>query len=294
MTVIAHMPDGAAGNGTTDDTSALQACFNACPNGGQIIIPDGVFRVTNTIRIPHPCMVWCSPGAHIKGDFAGTQAVIHGYWDSAGYPGSGTNWIFFDGMHWQGGTISRQQRNGPCLRGSTWIEASISDLKTVRGSPHIRLDAPSVKTNPLWGALVRVVNCRGYDGGPLGIEIGQGPRYQPGLAAGLASGQMNGEQLDHCFFEGNSAVGSIGAKLMNGGGMFINGCVFRNYEKGMTLADSAHVVILTANRFVNVTGQLFSGNYSADSSLIYHPRSWQAGRGTGRFIARDTAGAYLT
>ena len=40
---------GAVGNGTTDDTAAIQAAIN---NGGTIIIPAGTYKVTNSINIP--------------------------------------------------------------------------------------------------------------------------------------------------------------------------------------------------------------------------------------------------
>lgn len=38
--------NGVAGNGTTDDTAALQALIDACPKGGKVILPPGTYKVT--------------------------------------------------------------------------------------------------------------------------------------------------------------------------------------------------------------------------------------------------------
>lgn len=43
------MDYGATGDGTTDDTVALQAAFDACPPGGRLYAPTGVYRCTNLV-----------------------------------------------------------------------------------------------------------------------------------------------------------------------------------------------------------------------------------------------------
>ena len=53
---------GAAGNGTTDDTAALNAAIAAVPDGGQLIL-DGLFKVTSTISWNRRVSPWC-PGAN--------------------------------------------------------------------------------------------------------------------------------------------------------------------------------------------------------------------------------------
>ncbi len=42
---------GATGNGSTDDTSAVQQAINAVPSGGQIYFPEGVYRIRTALRI---------------------------------------------------------------------------------------------------------------------------------------------------------------------------------------------------------------------------------------------------
>jgi hypothetical protein len=44
-------PYSAAGNGITDDTSALQAAINACPVGGTVYLPRGVYKTTATLDL---------------------------------------------------------------------------------------------------------------------------------------------------------------------------------------------------------------------------------------------------
>jgi hypothetical protein len=45
---------GAKGNGTTDDTAAIQAAVNAAlarNNGGEVLFPSGLYRVTGTVNV---------------------------------------------------------------------------------------------------------------------------------------------------------------------------------------------------------------------------------------------------
>lgn len=52
--IAAHIPGSAlAGltNGTTDATGYIQAAINACPPGGEVRLPAGIFAVTNTIAL---------------------------------------------------------------------------------------------------------------------------------------------------------------------------------------------------------------------------------------------------
>jgi hypothetical protein len=48
---------GAKGNGTTDDTAAIQAAVNAAlarNNGGEVLFPSGLYRVTGTVNVGLP------------------------------------------------------------------------------------------------------------------------------------------------------------------------------------------------------------------------------------------------
>lgn len=42
---------GATGNGSTDDTRAIQAAINRCPSGGTVLFPVGKYVITSTLQI---------------------------------------------------------------------------------------------------------------------------------------------------------------------------------------------------------------------------------------------------
>ena len=118
-TALAKMRDtfnaqdfGAKGDGTTDDTAALQAAINALSNGGVLTIPAGTYKITSTLNIQNngfilqgagagdnhdtgtaivaPCrFLWsgASGGTMVKIASAGTQVIT----------GNGVSGIFFDG-----------------------------------------------------------------------------------------------------------------------------------------------------------------------------------------------------
>lgn len=57
---------GAKGNGTADDTAAIQAALTACPAGGVVYLPAGVFRTSAPIQIP--------PYVTLRGTHGGGEA----------------------------------------------------------------------------------------------------------------------------------------------------------------------------------------------------------------------------
>lgn len=57
---------GATGDGTTDDTAALQAALTACPAGGTVYLPAGVYRTSAPISVP--------PYVTLRGSHGGGEA----------------------------------------------------------------------------------------------------------------------------------------------------------------------------------------------------------------------------
>jgi hypothetical protein len=57
---------GAVGDGTTDDTAALQAALNACPAGGVVYLPVGIYRTSAPLKIP--------PYVTLQGSHGGGEA----------------------------------------------------------------------------------------------------------------------------------------------------------------------------------------------------------------------------
>jgi hypothetical protein len=290
MTAIAHMPDSAVRNGVADDTAALQAMFNACPVGGLCIIPDGVFRTTALVQVPRPMNVWCSPGAHIKGDFSGSGAVVHAFWHTPN--GTSDQYVAMEGFFWQGGVISRLNRNGPCIRVSAGLAGSVQNLRTLRGSPHVQIDAPDTASGwyrggsgPNWGAMVRVAYCRGYDGGTLGIVNGPLPNW-------AGSGQCNGNSVEHCYFQGDGAAGSVGMHTMNGGTAQALFNTFDNYETDVINQNSSWSRVFASNKRVGSATTLYRGQGSGgvNRATLFDPRGGITGNT--EYAGRDPQGAY--
>lgn len=48
---LSVVSQGAVGDGTTDDTAAIQATIDACPDGGTVFLPVGVFKLTDALSI---------------------------------------------------------------------------------------------------------------------------------------------------------------------------------------------------------------------------------------------------
>jgi len=66
---------GAVGNGTTDDTAAIQACVNAA-NGKVILFPAGTYRITSTITwSPTTYVNSFAPSLKIRGDGIGVTYI---------------------------------------------------------------------------------------------------------------------------------------------------------------------------------------------------------------------------
>ncbi|MFI7890868.1 glycosyl hydrolase family 28-related protein [Streptomyces sp. CACIS-1.16CA] len=129
QTVAAH---GAVGDGAADDTPAILAAIAACPVGGVVYFPAGVYRITETLDLPMgitllgthsnlmtgpgmtddevPC--WIQPSADFAGDcviqiigdddgthpdISGEQRLRNLMLDGSQLPGSGIDGIFAKG-----------------------------------------------------------------------------------------------------------------------------------------------------------------------------------------------------
>ncbi len=95
---------GATGNGSTDDTRAIQAAINASPAGDTIVFPAGTYKVSSTIYIPSNRTVQGQSGATLTGP-GGMFLMILPY-DSASN-------IKIDGMVFDSGGISTNGNSVP-------------------------------------------------------------------------------------------------------------------------------------------------------------------------------------
>ena len=70
---------GAAGNGVTDDTLAIQRCIDAVPGtGGELFLPAGTYRISNTLQMGNGTSFSESRsfGIHLKGAGVGSANTI--------------------------------------------------------------------------------------------------------------------------------------------------------------------------------------------------------------------------
>jgi len=72
---------GAVGDGTTDDTAAINAAEAAAPAGACVYFPSGTYKVTSTVTVTRQQPCWYGDGPHqsiISGNFAAGDIVVFG------------------------------------------------------------------------------------------------------------------------------------------------------------------------------------------------------------------------
>jgi len=106
-------PYNAKGNGTTNDTAALQSALNVARDAGSatIYIPDGTYPYTTYLRLYKNTTVIMGPNAIIKRTGSVNKCFVNGelgnanYVPAGGYTGEGN-------IHFYGGTIDMNQSVG--------------------------------------------------------------------------------------------------------------------------------------------------------------------------------------
>lgn len=76
---VKEAPYNAAGNGTTDDTSAIQSAINDAAGGGVVFFPRGTYKITNTLTLGnHVTMAGVSrTGATIRYSAGSTDTMLN-------------------------------------------------------------------------------------------------------------------------------------------------------------------------------------------------------------------------
>src|SRR5580693_5212109 len=88
---------GATGNGSTDDTKAIQSAINSTPAGDTTVFPAGTYRVTSPIAVPSNHTLQGQAGATLQGP--GGQFILALPYNSASN-------ITIDGLTLDGGGVN--------------------------------------------------------------------------------------------------------------------------------------------------------------------------------------------
>jgi hypothetical protein len=67
---------GAVGDGVTDDTAAIQACFDSLAGGEYVVFPEGTYSVTSTVTVPVGCFIF-GYGAHLVRTSPGNDQILY-------------------------------------------------------------------------------------------------------------------------------------------------------------------------------------------------------------------------
>ncbi|MEQ1887034.1 MAG: Ig-like domain-containing protein [Bryobacteraceae bacterium] len=118
---------GATGNGSTDDTLAIQSAINSAPSGDTVVFPGGTYRITSTISVPSNRILQGQSGAMLK--IATGQFALSFPYDSASN-------ITIDGLTMDGGGVNVNGNSVPAynvqIKNSTFqnIVTSTGDWTT--------------------------------------------------------------------------------------------------------------------------------------------------------------------
>jgi hypothetical protein len=91
--VVNVLAYGATGDGVTDDANSLLVAINACPSGGTVFLPDGIYRTTKTLVKTNTSIPWWLVGTGLASVIAPDMnsvkdCLVFGR-DNAGLSGSG-------------------------------------------------------------------------------------------------------------------------------------------------------------------------------------------------------------
>ena len=283
---------GAVGDGVTDDTTAIQACFDAVDateDGAIIYFPPGDYVVSDTLSLPFP--------GHTSLQGFGAQILSSVAEDTSGhgkptfaFQGSGkTGSIEFAGFYFDG---TNAGTNGDCIwanpKGSSFIIRNCTFEKFRHHFVHVD---PFVAGASPQGANLHISDCafrEATDTAVIHTRIDAGTIrncvFKTNEGRGIEVGQNTGSNRS---FLGSTLTGESSSTI-------IDGCLIEDcYQGGVRAFDARSLVInadfeLCGNVVTTLTS--VSGNFTIGEELNFST----AGNGLGRVIGWDSGTSTLT
>lgn len=259
---------GATGNGSTDDTAAIQACLNAASNG-TVYFPPGTYVVSSTLVIANAMLVQfaCMRGPTLKWT-GGASPIIHitnaadnVQIDSSTFEntGSATHAVLISCIR---ALVSRSFTN-PTVAFSTAIVSTDTTATTyqicLRDSAFFSSAVGQVNPIGFYGArghTMVVDNCM-FSGCHTGV-----------LCGGAGGNSVTGFSIINSrieTFSGQSAghpggATDIGVDVANVNGLNLSGCNFEMDGDGDISASGQRAIRFTASQGGSIRGNYITGN----------------------------------
>lgn len=278
---------GAKGNGTTDDSTAIQNALDSrSTNGGVIFFPSGTYKINTMLHYYSNQTLLFEKGAVLKAGSSGMACIIGAYVNSAwtGYNGThdvlihgGTfdgsgvnaNILLFGTVHAKNITIENCSFVGAYgLAHNLEINSSknvrVHDCVFTRGS-NVGSDAEMIQLDRAnYGAYVETINEDGTNCSFIDIyENTFGPNTaSPGI--GNHSGTPNIVNIHDNFFM--DFTGTRGAVDLSATNVSIYNNVFNGCTTGVKSEGATHYI--HDNRFVGVTTAISGSTSVAHANMI--------------------------
>jgi hypothetical protein len=161
---VMNAPFGAAGNGTIDDTAAIQAAIAACPVNTAVFLPAGTYLTTGTLTI--------SKAIVLRGEGPGLTRILHNHENEAILMTSGGDWAGIEDLHVE--TIqyfSGQSGYKIVLRGvqNSWVKNIESsgyigqNVRMEEGSSHCEVRDSYIHTAQSYTETLPAFNAYGIE-----------------------------------------------------------------------------------------------------------------------------------
>lgn len=247
-------PYNAKGDGVTDDTTAIQTALNACPAGGIVYLPAGMYATSAPLTIPPEVTLMGSHGGHIDNlnaptlkplaSFAGAAVLLLLDQATGGYTRTSLEQrierLSIDGSNLTGSTIDGIQAQGYVhgvyltdLQIRNVPNHGIATVSNVSGAAYswrgTRVHVSNTGGNGLSASMTDStwIDCQAIGAGGHGWFIG-----------GAANSQFIGCRSEWSAFDGYN-FGSTGTGAGSGGPTLIGCTTDRNGQSGIDIPAAA-------------------------------------------------------